>query len=219
LQSLVKLALEPEWEARFEPNSFGFRPGRSAHDAIKAIFNTIKFKPKYVLDADIAKCFDKINHNVLLSKLNTFPTICRQIRAWLKAGVIDFSEYALREKSDNITSMGVPQGGTISPLLANIALHGMSNRIKQVALTLPGCKSENRKAISLIRFADDFVILHKDLAVIQRCQQIMAEWLNELGLELKPSKTHISHTLKVYSRLSIGEAQKEYDGVMGKFPV
>ena len=67
LQSLVKLVLEPEWEARFEPNSFGFRPGRNAHDAIKAIFNTIKFKPKYVLDADIAKCFDKINHNVLLS--------------------------------------------------------------------------------------------------------------------------------------------------------
>ncbi|MGB2926951.1 MAG: group II intron reverse transcriptase/maturase [Limnothrix sp.] len=198
LQSLVKLALEPEWEARFEQNSFGFRPGRSAHDAIKAIFNTIKFKPKYVLDADIAKCFDKINHNVLLSKLNTFPTIRRQIRAWLKAGVIDFSEYALREKSDNITSMGVPQGGAISPLLANIALHGMENRIKQVALTLPGCKSENRKAISLIRFADDFVILHKDLAVIQRCQQIMAEWLNELGLELKPSKTHISHTLNMY---------------------
>lgn len=74
----------------------------------------------------------------------------------------------------------------------------MENRIKQVALTLPGCKSENRKAISLIRFADDFVILHKDLTVIQRCQQIIAEWLNELGLELKPSKTHISHTLNMY---------------------
>ncbi len=98
-----------------------------------------------------AKCFDKINHNALLSKLNTFPTICRQIRAWLKAGVIDFSEHALREKSDNTTSMGVPQGGTISPLLANIALHGMENRIKQVAETLPGCKMHNRRAISLIR--------------------------------------------------------------------
>jgi len=190
--------LEPEWEARFEPNSFGFRAGRSAHDAIRAIFNTIKFQPKYVLDADIAKCFDKINHNVLLSKLNTFPTICRQIRAWLKAGVIDFSEYALREKSDNTTSMGVPQGGTISPLLANIALHGMENRIKQVAETLPGGKRDNRNAISLIRFADDFVILHKDLSIIQRCQQIMSEWLSELGLELKPSKTRISHTLNEY---------------------
>lgn len=198
LQSLVKLALEPEWEARFEPNSFGFRPGRNAHDAIKAIFNAIKFKPKYVLDADIAKCFDKINHNVLLSKLNTFPTIQKQIRAWLKAGVIDFSAYVLREKSDNTTLMGIPQGGTISPLLANIALHGMENRIKQVALTLPGCKTENVKAISLIRFADDFVILHKDLAVIQKCQQIISEWLNELGLELKSSKTKISHTLNMY---------------------
>ena len=114
-----------------------------------------------MLDADIAKCFDKINHNVLLSKLNTFPTICRQIRAWLKAGVIDFSEYALREKSDNTTLMGVPQGGTISPLLANIALHGMENRIKQVALSLPGCKAANYTAISLIRFADDFVILQR----------------------------------------------------------
>lgn len=198
LQSLVKLALEPEWEARFEPNSFGFRPGRNAHDAIKAIFNTIKFKPKYVLDADIAKCFDKINHNVLLSKLNTFPTIRRQIRAWLKAGVIDFSAYANRQKTYSKTSEGVPQGGTISPLLANLALHGMENRIKQVALTLPGRKTENCRAISLIRFADDFVILHKDLAVIQRCQQIISKWLSELGLELKPSKTRISHTLNMY---------------------
>jgi RNA-directed DNA polymerase len=198
LQSLVKLALEPEWEARFEPNSFGFRPGRNAHDAIKAIFNTIKFKPKYVLNADIAKCFDKINHNVLLSKLNTFPTICRQIRAWLKAGVIDFSEYNLREKSDNTTLMGVPQGGTISPLLANIALHGMENRIKQIAETLPGGKTANRNAISLIRFADDFIIMHKDLSVIQKCQQIITEWLSELGLELKPSKTRISHTFNEY---------------------
>ncbi len=198
LQSLVKLVLEPEWEARFEPNSFGFRPGRNAHDAIKAIFNTIKFKPKYVLDADISKCFDKINHNVLLSKLNTFPSLYRQIRAWLKTKIIDFSEYASRDKLDNKTSIGVPQGGVISPLLANIALHGMENRIKQVALTLPGCKRDKYKAISLIRFADDFVILHKDLTVIQKCQQIITEWLSEIGLELKPSKTRISHTFNMY---------------------
>lgn len=79
MQTLVKLTLEPEWEARFEGNSFGFRPGRSAHDAIEAIFLTIRFKPKYLLDADIAKCFDRINHNALLLKLNTFPTIRRQI--------------------------------------------------------------------------------------------------------------------------------------------
>ncbi|MDV2996907.1 MAG: hypothetical protein N4J56_006612 [Chroococcidiopsis sp. SAG 2025] len=74
----------------------------------------------------------------------------------------------------------------------------MENRIKQVALSLPGSLATNYTAISLIRFADDFVILHKDLAVIQRCQQIISEWLSELGLELKPSKTRISHTLNMY---------------------
>ena len=74
----------------------------------------------------------------------------------------------------------------------------MENRIKQVAESLPGCKPENRKAMSLIRFADDLVILHKDLAVIQRCQQIISEWLSEVGLELQPSKTRISHTLNRY---------------------
>jgi RNA-directed DNA polymerase len=81
LQALVKLALEPEWEARFEPNSYGFRPGRSCHDAVEAIFKAIRQKPKYVLDADIAKCFDRINHEALLGKLNTFPTIRRQNQA------------------------------------------------------------------------------------------------------------------------------------------
>src|ERR687886_1142574 len=123
LQALVKLALEPEWEARFEPNSYGFRPGRSCQDAIKQIFTVISQKAKYVLDADIAKCFDRIDHEVLLNKLNTFPTIRRQVRAWLKAGVMDNMQYFE-------TSEGTPQGGVISPLLANIALHGMEWRIK-----------------------------------------------------------------------------------------
>src|SRR4028118_1175721 len=124
LQALVKLALEPEWEARFEPNSYGFRPGRSCHDAIEAIFTVTAQKAKYVLDADIAKCFDRINHKALLEKLNTFPTIRRQVRAWLQAGVMDGKElFPTRE--------GTPQGGVISPLLSNIALHGMEYRIKE----------------------------------------------------------------------------------------
>jgi RNA-directed DNA polymerase len=159
LQALVKLALEPECEARFEPNSYGFRPGRSCHDAIGAIFNAIRFKAKYVLDADIAKCFDRINHGELLRKLNTFPTFRRQIKSWLKSGVMD-------GKQMFPTSEGTPQGGVISPLLANIALHGMEERIKQVAETLPGKKAHNCESLSLIRYADDFVILHEDLTVV-----------------------------------------------------
>lgn len=89
LQAVVKAALEPEWEARFEAGSYGFRPGRSCQDAIKHIKNCIQTKAKYVLDADISQCFDCINHNELLRKLNTFPSLRRQIKAWLKSGVID----------------------------------------------------------------------------------------------------------------------------------
>ncbi|MEH1833317.1 MAG: reverse transcriptase N-terminal domain-containing protein [Nostoc sp.] len=158
LQALVKLALEPEWEARFEPNSYGFRPGRSCHDAIGAIFCAIRLKSKYVLDADISKCFDRINHDVLLKKLNTYPTLRRQIRAWLKAGFMD-------GKSLFPTDEGTPQGGVISPLLANVALHGLEELIMGLAPKFDMKRPDNTqmsvrdklKSISLIRYADDMV--------------------------------------------------------------
>ena len=190
LQGLAKLVLEPEWEAKFEPNSYGFRPGRSCHDAIASIFNSIKFKPKFVLDADIAKCFDKINHHTLLKKLNTYPKLRRQIKAWLKAGVVD-------SKVLFPTEEGTPQGGVISPLLANIALHGMEEILKEYASKLPGkgSKANKAQAISIIRYADDFVILHENLTVIEQCREILVKWLSEMGLELKPSKTRLAHTL------------------------
>jgi N-terminal domain of reverse transcriptase/Reverse transcriptase (RNA-dependent DNA polymerase) len=108
LQALVNMALEPQWEARFEPNSYGFRPGRSAWDAIGAIYVGINQKPKWVLDADIAKCFDRIDHEALLRKIHTKPTIRRQIKAWLKAGVVDNGELFP-------TEAGTPQGGTLTP--------------------------------------------------------------------------------------------------------
>jgi len=188
LQALVKLALEPEWEAKFEPNSYGFRPGRSCHDAIGAIYLSIRQKAKYVLDADIAKCFDRIDHKALLSKIHTYPTLNRQLKTWLKAGYCVGNELFP-------TNEGTPQGGVISPLLANIALHGMEERVKQYAETLKGQKALNRSALSLIRYADDFVIIHEDLNVVKKCQEIIAEWLSDMGLELKPSKTKLTHTL------------------------
>ncbi|MEL0588227.1 MAG: group II intron reverse transcriptase/maturase [Planktothrix rubescens PR222] len=188
LQALVKLALEPEWEAKFEPNSYGFRPGRSCHDAIEAIYTSINKKPKYVLDADISKCFDRINHKALISKIHTYPTLSRIIKKWLKAGYCDGKELFP-------TQEGTPQGGVISPLLANIALHGMEERVKQYAETLKGKKRDNRQTLSLIRYADDFVIIHKDLYVVKECQEIIADWLSDMGLELKPSKTKLTHTL------------------------
>lgn len=190
-QSLVKLALEPQWEARFEPNSYGFRPGRGCHDAIEQIFSAISQKPKYVLDADIAKCFDRINHNKLLAKLETYPELRREIKSWLGSGYMDGNELFP-------TTEGTPQGGVISPLLANIALHGMEMEIKKFARTWKGRRDVNEKSLSIIRYADDFVILHKDIERIIQCKETIENWLVEIGLELKPSKTRISHTLKEY---------------------
>jgi RNA-directed DNA polymerase len=129
MQAPIKLALEPEWEAKFEPNSYGFSPRRSGHDAIGAIFDSIKFKAKYVLDADIAKHFDRIDHKALPSKIHAYPTTSRQIKIWLKA------EYCVDRKllpTDDST----PQSRVISPLLANIALHSRSERVKTLLSTL-----------------------------------------------------------------------------------
>jgi RNA-directed DNA polymerase len=107
-QALAKLALEPQWEARFEPNSYGFRPGRSGHDAIEAIYKSICKLDKYVLDADIKGCFDNINHQALLDKLDTIPTIRRASKAWLKAGVMVDGVFTP-------TTAGTPQGGVNTP--------------------------------------------------------------------------------------------------------
>ena len=185
-QALAKLTLEPEWEARFEPNSYGFRPGRSCHDAIEAIFASITKQAKYVLDADIAKCFDRINHQALLAKLHTCPAMRRAIRAWLKAGVMDGA--ALFP-----TTEGTPQGGVASPLLANIALHGLAEAIRA-----PFPQGNGKAKPLVVRYADDFVILHHDLAVIEETQRLASAWLAGMGLELKPSKTRITHTLHAH---------------------
>ena len=107
-QAWVKMALEPEWEARFEPNSYGFRPGRCCQDAIEAIFCAIHGKQAYVLDADIAGCFNTINHRALLDKLQTNPKLRRIIKAWLKAGIMEEGIIKANEQ-------GTPQGGIIAP--------------------------------------------------------------------------------------------------------
>ncbi len=178
-QALAKLALEPEWEAKFEPNSYGFRPGRSAHDAIEAIFNHIRLKPKYVLDADIEKCFDNIAREPLEHKLNAIGPIARLVRDWLRAGILDGGKYLFPEA-------GVPQGGVISPLLCNVALHGFEKALISVS---------KRYRVAIIRYADDLVILCEDLETLLKVKREAETWLAEVGLQLKPSKTRVTHTL------------------------
>ncbi len=197
-QTLVKMALEPEWEAKFEPNTYGFRPGRSCHDAIEAIFQALNRKTAFILDADISGCFDNINHNKLLEKLNTTPTLKKIIRGWLKAGVMENRIY-------KPTKSGTIQGGTISPLLACIALHGLESYLKETMADEirsyrkeklgRTCREEAKKSLSIITYADDFVIFHESKQIVLKAEILTKEWLKTIGLELKLSKTQISHSL------------------------
>jgi len=179
-QAVVKLALEPQWEAKFEPNVYGFRPGRSCQDAIEAIFKCISRKPKYVLEGDITGCFDNISHSALLDKSQTPPSIRRLIKGWLKCGVMDGSWQP--------TDRGTPQGGIVSPVLALIALHGLESHI-----TTLGTQAY---PIQAVFYADDFVVLAAREADIHRAKAAIEQWLKGIGLELHPRKTQISHTLE-----------------------
>lgn len=195
-QALAKLALEPEWEAQFEPNSYGFRPGRRPHDAIEAIFLHLRHgKQKWVFDADIRKCFDRINHDALIDKLETFPLMERQIRAWLEAGILE--EYSQIPKV-SIPTQGTPQEGVISPLLSNIALHGLENHLKNFVLTQPkphpGAskgKRAKQSAIGVIRYADDFVLIHPNRKILDFCITETKIWLSQIGLDVSDEKSKI----------------------------
>lgn len=198
-QMLAKIALEPEWEAKFEPNSYGFRPGRSCHDAIQSLFLSLRGKTRYVLDADIEKCFDRIDHNKLLQKLSTFGLMERQIKAWLKADIM--TGYQNRPDEIFHSMEGTLQGGVISPLLANIALHGLENYIKTWYATDWYSETgqsrkipiRDRKAqIGFSRYADDFVMTAPSLRDIEQIKEQVKLWLNEeAGLSLSEAKTRV----------------------------
>jgi RNA-directed DNA polymerase len=129
--------------------------------------------------------YGRINHEALLEKVNTSPSVRRQLKAWLKAGVMDGGKLFPTEE-------GVPQGGTISPLLANIALHGLE---RIIAEKFP--RTEKHRSPLVVRYADDLVVFHVERHIVEGCQLLISEWLLKMGLELKPSKTRITHTLKV----------------------
>ncbi len=177
-QALVKLVLEPEWEVRFEEHSYGFRPNRSTQDAIAAILVAIKRRPSFVFATDIARAFDTLDQERLLEKLQTSPALQSAIRLWLKAGVMDKGQYHPGEA-------GIPQGGVLSPLLLNIALHGMEDVVVTGATGEPPL---------LVRYADNVVLVHPERQQVQRAVQHLTPWLARMGLHLKDEKTHLTHT-------------------------
>src|SRR3989454_3242230 len=183
LQAMVKNALEPFWEARFEGTSYGFRPGRSGHDAIEKIFGLARPNKtkKWVLDADIRGAFDHISHEYLLKAIGPVPGR-ELIKQWLKAGYVE-------QEMFHTTERGTPQGGVVSPLLANIALHGMEEAIG-VTYDYRGQLIGKR---AIVRYADDFVCFCETREDAEQVQKILVEWLKERGLTLSEEKTRIVH--------------------------
>jgi len=189
-QGRVRAALEPEWEARFEPKSYGFRPGRSCHDAIQAIYTVCRgrgAKRVWALDADLAAAFDKIDHSRLLESLGSFPAR-DLIRDWLTAGVFEAG------KGFAPTDEGTPQGGVISPLLLNIAMHGLEEAAG-VRYINSGNHAGQTRADSpvLIRYADDLVALCHTQWQAEQVKVKLAEWLAPRGLIFNEDKTRIVH--------------------------
>ncbi len=193
LQAAWSNALEPEWEARFEPRSYGFRPGRGCHDAIEAIFHVGKGgrsadpRRRWVLDADLTAAFDRIDHTHLLGQLGTFPAR-EQVGGWLQAGVIENGRFTPTEE-------GTPQGGVISPVLLNVALHGMEQaagvRYQRVGKTRR--RNGKRAPRSLVRYADDLVALCHSRDQAEQVKAQLAGWLAPRGLAFNEDKTRIVH--------------------------
>ena len=183
LQARVKNALEPHWEARFEGGSYGFRPGRSTHDAVERIFTIAnpRGRKRWIVDADITGAFDTIDHAHLLKTIGAVPGR-ELIRQWLKAGYVD--KGVLHD-----TEAGTPQGGVVSPLLANIALHGMEQALG-VTLDRQGHSIGNR---TVVRYADDFVVFCESRNDAENVMQTLKDWLAIRGLTLSAEKTRIVH--------------------------
>ena len=188
-QARAANALEPEWEARFEARSYGFRPGRGCHDAIGVIYNTLNGKnPQrvWILDADLAAAFDRIDHDHLLAELGTFPAR-GMVRQWLKAGVVERGRFTP-------TREGTPQGGVISPVLLNVALHGME-AAAGVRYYLTGRRAGESMPDSpvLVRYADDLVAMCHSREAAEQVKARLAAWLAPRGLVFNEDKTRIVH--------------------------
>ena len=186
-QARVVNALEPEWEARFEPRSYGFRPGRGCHDAIEAIYLTAygkRTKRRWILDADLASAFDLIAHDHILAMIGTFPAR-GMIEQWLKAGVIENGRLSRTEE-------GTPQGGVVSPGLLNIALHGMEEatgvRYEKVGNSAAWTE---RGSPVVIRYADDLIALCHSRHEAEQVKARLAAWLAPRGLAFNEDKTRV----------------------------
>ncbi|MEU8868263.1 group II intron reverse transcriptase/maturase [Streptomyces umbrinus] len=200
VQAALKLVLEPIFEADFKPVSYGFRPLRRAHDAIAEIHYYGTHGYRWVLDADIEACFDSIDHGALMDRVRRRvkdKRVLLLVKAFLKAGVL--TEGGSREE----TFTGTPQGGILSPLLANIALSALDEHLMEPwepggRMSTRGRRAHHRRYCRpnwrIVRYADDFVVLVDcDRAAVAALREDITEMLRPLGLRLSESKTQVVH--------------------------
>jgi RNA-directed DNA polymerase len=226
VQAALKLVMEPIFEADFEPISYGFRPGRRAHDAIAEIHRYGTSGYRWVLDADIEACFDSISHSALMDRVRIRVKdkhVLRLVKSFLKAGIL--TELGYTED----THTGTPQGGILSPLLANIALSVLDEHV--MAGWKPGRgmptsyrrwrRRQHQEANwRIIRYADDFVVLvNGERGDVEALHEEVAHVLESLGLRLSPEKTQVVHMSEGFGFLGFHIQWRRKPGTKDKWHV
>lgn len=195
MATIVSFALTARWEAFLEPNVMGFRPGRSTQDAVKRIYHELEGKDRAILDADLRGFFDNINHDAILEQLDEFS---RVVKRCLKAGIIDRGRLQK-------TARGIVQGSPVSPILANIALHGLQKlfgAFRGGRYVLPSYKRGHDRDVCVVRYADDFVITAPSERVLRKwVLPKLREFLEERGVQLNEEKTKITSKREGFSFL------------------
>jgi RNA-directed DNA polymerase len=201
MQALHLLALEPIAETLADPNSYGFRKGRSCADAIEQCHKLLAgARDRWILEGDIKSCFDRIGHEWLLAHIPMERAI---LRKWLRSGYMEKDAF-------HATSQGTPQGGIISPTLANMTLDGLETRLrKEFPTEGPGCGQGRKAYMHLVRYADDFVVTGSTRELLEtRVRPLVQEFLHERGLELSLEKTSITHVADGFDFL--GQSVRAY---------
>jgi RNA-directed DNA polymerase len=203
MQALYLLALDPVSETLADRNSYGFRKGRSTHDALEQCFTVLNKgkSPKWVLEGDIKGCFDNIDHAWMIAHIPLDKAI---LQKWLQAGVIDGGQLFPTDK-------GTPQGGIISPTLANMVLDGLERQLDN-AIRKRKCNGQviYNPMVNLVRYADDFIITGESPETLERVKAVVTAFLGERGLSLSEDKTSVIHISEGFDFL--GQNVRMYDG-------
>jgi RNA-directed DNA polymerase len=216
-QAKLKGIIEPCYEVIAEPNSYGFRPMRSTKDAIEQIFLNIRFKKEaWVLEGDLKGFFDNIKTDAITDSqvIKGDAKITATIKRLVKSGAITVNQEYIE------TDMGTPQGGVISPLLANIAFNGLETMIDEWAWEnrkRTGQRRKNNKVIHTVVYADDFVVIAKERWIIEELKEVISKWcMDKMGVELSREKTRITNVKDGFDFLGCNIRQYEINSTKSK---